>query len=387
MLMRRTVSIAASIWLAALSSACASAPLSDPDLAGSGKSSPEKTGVYSIKAIDSKLVLEQAKAAAAPTTLPASRFATPAEYVYRISGQDILGVTVWDHPELTDPGGNNPSVSESTAKSGASGLLQPYTSVLPSQAKPYGLTVDADGTIYFPFVGRVRAAGKTTGELRSELASSLIPYIRNPQLDVRVLSYRSQKIQVTGRVKTPGPLAITDVPLSLVDAVTRAGGITADADSRHVHLMRDGKQYVFDMMQVPGSDHATLNVILQGGDIINVPDGADNRIFVLGEVKMPATVHSPNIADALEQAGGILDSDASPREIYVIRSTKESGTRPDIYRLDMSQPGAALLSTQFRLQPLDVVYVSASTSTSFSRVLQQTLPTLHTIYVLDRTTR
>ncbi|MDP9650990.1 polysaccharide biosynthesis/export family protein [Paraburkholderia caledonica] len=102
---------------------------------------------------------------------------------------------------------------------------------------------------------------------------------------------------------------------------------------------------MLDMMQVPGGDNATLNVALQGGDIINVPDGARNRIFVLGEVNTPAMVHSPNIA------------------------------------------GAVLLSTEFRLQPLDVVYVSASTSTSFGRVLEQVLPTLHAIYILDQTMR
>ncbi|MDP9650989.1 polysaccharide biosynthesis/export family protein [Paraburkholderia caledonica] len=224
MLMRRMVSIAASLWLAVLSSACATAPRRDTGPAGSGKSSPEKAGMVSIKVIDSELVLEQAKAPGAPTSPLASRFATPAEYPYRIAAQHILGVTVWDHPELTDSSGSNSSIGESTAKPGASGLLQPYTSALPSQTKPYDLAVDADGMIFFPFVGRIRAAGKTTGELRSQLASSLIPYIRAPQVDVRVLYYRSQKVQVTGRVKIPGPLAITDVPLSLVDAITRAGG-------------------------------------------------------------------------------------------------------------------------------------------------------------------
>lgn len=343
--------------------------------------------MYSIKLINSELVLEQNKAAAAITSLPASRFANPALYVYRISAPDILGVTVWNHPELTTPSGNSMPISNSTMQSGASELQQPYSTALPSQAKPYGYTVDPDGMIYFPFLGRIRAAGKTTGELRSQLTSGLRPFIRNPQVDVRVLSYRSQKVQVTGRVKTPGPLAITDVPLSLIDAVTRAGGTAAGADLRHVRLMRDGKRYVLDVMQILGGGNATPNLPLQGGDIINVPDGADNRIFVLGEVKTPATVHSPTIADALEQAGGILDSDAGPRQIYVIRSMEESDKRPDIYRLDMTQPGAIELSSQFRLQPLDVIYVGTVTSASFNRVLDQVLPTIQTMYILHQTTR
>ncbi|OXH82500.1 exopolysaccharide biosynthesis protein, partial [Burkholderia multivorans] len=105
----------------------------------------------------------------------------------------------------------------------AGALQQPYTSALPGQADPYGQTVAADGTIYFPFVGRIRAAGKTVGQIRDELSSRLARYVKNPQIDVRVLSFRSQKVQVTGEVKQPGPLAVSDVPLTLVDAISRSG--------------------------------------------------------------------------------------------------------------------------------------------------------------------
>jgi polysaccharide export outer membrane protein len=132
------------------------------------------------------------------------------------------------------------SAGGNTTQTVAGALAQPYTTALPGQADPFGQTVSPDGTIYFPFVGKVHVAGKTAGEIRDQLAAGLSPYLKKPQVDVRVLAYRSQKVSVTGEVKTPGPLAMSDVPLTLVDAITRSGGTNADADSaaRASHAQR-----------------------------------------------------------------------------------------------------------------------------------------------------
>ncbi len=66
------------------------------------------------------------------------------------------------------------------------------------------------------------------------------------------------------------------------------------------------------------------------------------------------------IADALTQATGILDTDANPRQIYVMRGMQDQTDQPEVYRLDMTQPDAIMLSSQFQLQPLDVVYVGTA---------------------------
>ncbi|MEK6292482.1 MAG: SLBB domain-containing protein, partial [Paraburkholderia tropica] len=231
----------------------------------------------------------------------------------------------------------------------------------------------------------------TPGQLRDRLASGLGPYIKNPQVDVRVLAYRSQKIQVTGDVKTPGPLAMSDVPLSLVDAITRSGGTTDNADINRVRLTRNGKLYVLDANRMLDSGDATQNVMLQDGDIINVPDRSDSRIFVMGEVKTPIQTGmirgKLTIADALTSAGGILDTDANPRQIFVMRGMKDNPTQPEIYRLDMTKPDAIMLSSQFQLKPMDVVYVGTAASTTFNRLLQQVLPTVQTVFYLKQITR
>ncbi len=160
---------------------------------------------------------------------------------------------------------------------------------------------------------------------------------------MRVLAFRSQRVEVTGEVKTPGPLSVSDVPLSLVDAITRSGGTNPDADLQRVRLTRDKKLYILDANGLLDRGDTTQNVLLQSGDVINVPDRTDSRIFVMGEVKAPATVSMLKgrltIADALTSAGGILGHDANPRQIFVMRGMRDNPTSPEIYRLDMTQPG------------------------------------------------
>ncbi|WP_322102768.1 polysaccharide biosynthesis/export family protein [Paraburkholderia sp. J41] len=386
--------LTAVVALSAFVSACATAPgnyLDTSSLKEEPSNQPQQQ--YNVHLIDAQLVMQQAQAAAAAQRqdLPPSKYASAANYVYHIAPQDILGVTVYDHPELSTPQGSTFSTGGNTTQTVGQALTQPYTSALPGQADPYGQTVAADGTIYFPFVGRIRAAGKTPGQLRDQLAAGLGPYVKNPQVDVRILAYRSQKIQVTGDVKTPGPLAMSDVPLTLVDAITRSGGTTDNADINRVRLTRNGKLYVLDANRMLDSGDATQNVMLQDGDIINVPDRSDSRVFVMGEVKTPMQTGlirgKLTIADALTQAGGILDTDANPRQIFVMRGMKDNPTQPDIYRLDMTKPDAIMLSSQFQLQPLDVVYVGTAASTTFNRVLQQVLPTIQTVFYLKQITR
>ncbi|MHB9838993.1 polysaccharide biosynthesis/export family protein [Paraburkholderia terrae] len=388
--------IALSIALTTFLSACATAPgnyLDTSRLKEDSQNKPAET--YPVTLIDASVIQKQqaqtADTIAKQVLPPPGPFADPTQYVYHVAPQDILGITVWDHPELTTPNGSTLSSGGNTTQSIGGALQQPYTQALPGQADPYGQTVAPDGTIYFPFVGRIRASGRTTAQIRDELGKKLIPYIRDPQVDVRVLSYRSQKVQVTGDVKTPGPLALSDVPLTLVDAITRSGGSSDGADLQRVRLTRKGKLYVLDANRMLDKGDTTQNVMLEPGDIVNVPDRSDTRIFVMGEVKTPVPVPmnkgALTIADALTQAGGILDTDANPRQIYVMRGMKDKPTTPDVYRLDMTQPDAIMLSSQFQLQPMDVVYVGTTASTTFNRVLQQVLPTVQTLFYLKQLTR
>ncbi|MBS6362087.1 MAG: exopolysaccharide biosynthesis protein, partial [Burkholderia sp.] len=152
-----------------------------------------------------------------------------------------------------------------------------------------------------------------------------------------------------------------------------------------------GTLYTLDANGMLDRGEIAQNVMLQPGDIVNVPDRSDSRVYIMGEVKTPVAVPMMKgkltIADALTSGGVILDTDANPRRIYVMRGMRDNPTRPEVFRLDMTQPDALMLSSRFQLQPLDVVYVSTAGSVQFNRVLQQVLPTIQTIFYMRQITR
>jgi polysaccharide export outer membrane protein len=70
-------------------------------------------------------------------------------------------------------------------------------------------TVGADGIMPYPFLGKVKAAEMSPAELERKLTTLLSEgYLKRPQIAVTVKQYRSQKVYVTGEVKTPGPYGL-----------------------------------------------------------------------------------------------------------------------------------------------------------------------------------
>ena len=106
-------------------------------------------------------------------TAPTWTQSTSGEYEYQIGVGDVLSIVVWDHPELTAPFGSFNNVEDQ------------------------GNVVREDGSIFYPFVGDLSVEGKTASDIQRELASKLSNFIESPQLDVRVVTYRSQRKQST----------------------------------------------------------------------------------------------------------------------------------------------------------------------------------------------
>jgi polysaccharide export outer membrane protein len=72
-----------------------------------------------------------------------------------------------------------------------------------------------------------RFQGKTTSEVRSPFCRpKLAKYIEKVQLDVRMVAFRSQQVYVVGEVAKPGIQQVTDIPMTILEAVNRAGGFT-----------------------------------------------------------------------------------------------------------------------------------------------------------------
>lgn len=170
------------------------------------------------------------------------------------------------------------SVAPETAVSEPSYLLGPEDVLKISVWKDEHLTqetvVRPDGMITFPLIGEVMAAGRTTEDLRSEIAKRLVKFIPTPNVTVTVLKVLSYRIYVLGRVNKAGEYLVghhTDV----LQALSMAGGLTPYASENDIKIMRrgGGDQQVFhfrygDMRQ--GKD-LKQNMLLQRGDVVMVP--------------------------------------------------------------------------------------------------------------------
>lgn len=347
--------------LASLVSACAHGPGQHPDEGhylqpGEKSDDPNEPALVPITPeLVQRLARERRETASGAKQDPLA--STSTVYQYRVGPYDVLSVTVWDHPELTIPAGEFRS------------------------AEAVGHVVATDGTIFYPHAGIIEVAGKTLREIRELLSMRLSRVVRNPQLDVRVAAFRSQKVQVTGEVMGAATLPITDVPLRVLDAIGLAKGFSPEADPSNVVLTRAGKTYMLDLQALNERGDTSQNWLLQDGDVLHVPDRSLNKVFVLGEVKRPSSrlmvKGRLTLADAIGDSEGFDQTSSDPSRIYVIRGVM---SRPVVYKLDARDPAALLLAVQFPLQPHDVIFVSAHDLTRWNRIVTQILPTIQGLW-------
>ena len=295
---------------------------------------------------------------------------------YGIGPGDVINIVVWNHPELVlAPAG-------ATLTTDASGLASVGN----------GYNVSPDGLIQFPLLGTFKIAGLTENAAREEITRRLSKFLKDPQVTLRVQAYRAGRVYVDGEVRTPGLQAINDIPMTLPEAISRAGGLTATADRATVVVTRKGAPILINMPQLATLGVNPSKIILAAGDLVRVGSRDDTKVYVLGEVTKPMTLPLRNgrltLNEALGEAGGVNSVSGDPRQIYVVRSRNgdlgidpsanagsvATSTAPEIYHLDASSPAAYALAEGFELKSRDVVYVDPAPLVRWNRVISLILP-------------
>jgi len=263
-----------------------------------------------------------AQAAGAPQK-PAPLVDTPAASGYVIGPEDLLTISVFGEPDLT----NN-------------------------------YRVDGDGMVTFPLIGRVPASGLTLSQLQDRLAAQLAAgYIRKPQVRVEVNQYKSQSVFVVGEVRSPGKISMTG-SMRLIEALAMAGSPT-NAASNELVVVHPSKPKAAGAATLPGEDAAATtirvnikdlqigkagqDITLQDGDTIFVPKA--QIFYINGQVKNPGQyVLDPGmtVMQAIAMAGGLTDR-GSDRRIKITRMVKGHRMEVSVEQTDLVQANDTIL--------------------------------------------
>ena len=308
---------------------------------------------FQLVPITAKLIADDEAATPAPSISP-ELFAYQPE-AYRIGPGDSLYITVWDHPELTSPAGAQ------------------------QQTQANGRLVRPDGTLFYPYVGVLKASGKTVEELRRQLSRRLTKYVRSPQVDIGIIGYGSQKVTLNGAFVNTTPQFVTDTPLTLAQAIGTASINAAEADLSNVVLSRDGHDYHLDLDALSHVPQGAKDIYLKGGDHVFMSYNDHHEIYVVGEVMQPQALRfktdSLSLTQAIGRAGGLNQDSAKGKAVYVIRGAKNLQQGPStVYQLDVSSPAAFALGGQFTVRAGDVVFVGAAGVARWNRFITQLLP-------------
>jgi len=306
-------------------------------------------GEVEFMTITPQLVSAPVVAEEMPAELVAYRFDA-----YRISAGDTLLITVWDHPEITTPAGSQ------------------------QQALTNGRPVQSDGSLFFPYVGKIQAAGMTVPELRNVLQKRLGAYVVDPQVDVNVVGSGS-RVSLFGAFTETEAQEIPLVGLTLSQAIGSGRIDVRNADLSGFVLTRDGTNYRLNLDTLYQNGKVAPDIFLKPGDRLFLPFNDRQEVYVLGEVLRPQSLSFKttdlSLTQALGRAGGLNPLTASGKSVYVIRGVDNLNNAPaTVYHLDARSPISFAIADRFLVRPGDVVWVGAAGVTRWNRFLTQLLP-------------
>jgi polysaccharide export outer membrane protein len=211
------------------------------------------------------------------------------------------------------------------------------------------IRIDSDGTFPFEYLGRVKAEGLTTAQIEAHLTKALGDgYLRNPQISVEVVEFRSQSVFVTGEVRAPNKYSLPGNS-TLMDVLTYAGSVTPNAGNWvHITHAREGvgvagpsaaAEYDLRVNLRDIQTGKAQNIKMRDGDTVFVPKA--ERVFVVGQVRNVGPVvydEGMTVFEAIAAAGGITEKGSNSR-IEIVRI--ENGRRKaiDAKQTDVLKPG------------------------------------------------
>jgi len=170
-----------------------------------------------------------------------------AQFEYKIRPHDRVSIITYRHPEL----------STNAGQVGAEGGLG------------QGLLVNSQGIIRLPLINDVKIAGLSQPEAQLKLEKEFREYLRHPSVQVEVLNKRAF---ILGEVNRPGPIALRNEQIPLLQLLSIAGDLTTSANRQSIIILKNqGSTVQTKVISLVGRDSLiTANQMIQPNDVIYV---------------------------------------------------------------------------------------------------------------------
>lgn len=271
---------------------------------------------------------------------------------------DVIEVSIWEAPPATLFGSSTP---QTDSNSGAK------ATVLPAQI------IDTDGNIDVPFIGQVKAVGRSANELAQNIAARLKGKANQPQVMIRLVKNATSYVTVVGDVNTSARMELTPGGERLLDALANAGGVRQPVDKTTIQVTRGSTVESLPLQSIIRDPRQ--NVPLHAGDVVTALY-QPLSFTVLGasgkndEINFEA--QGIMLSQALARAGGLNDSRSDPKGVFIFRfespgaldwphkpvRTTADNKVPVVYRVNLKDPASFFVAQSFPMNNKDVVYVS-----------------------------
>lgn len=247
--------------------------------------------------------------------------------------------------------------------------------------------IDSKGTISLPYIGREKISAKTPNEVEGLIRKKLKGITSDPQVQVSLTGDLSGSVLVVGAVKAPGRFSALEGPLTLLDAINRAGGPVLEPHLIRVVVRTGNKSYQFNYEDLLSGKN---QVLPPGAEV--VLERARKRFVAMGAVGDPGLhdlpSNNPSLLEVLGSVKGLNEAKADAAGVFVFRlvddkdpSTGEIKAHAQVFRLNLKEPAAMFLARQFLVNPEDAIYVTNAAVYEWQKIISPIVQVL----VLGRT--
>lgn len=287
---------------------------------------------------------------------------------------DVINVSIWEAAPATLFG----------SSSQANGLIaspSPATNLPPQM-------VDNDGLINIPFIGEVKAAGKTPVELERLITAKLRGKANQPQILVRLAQNSTSYVTVIGDIPASSHMQLTPKGERVLDAVAAAGGVRQPVNKMTVQVTRGERVVSLPLETVIREPKE--NVPLQANDVVTLlyQPYSFTTLGAVGQThEVNFEVQGITLAQALSRSGGLEDTRSDARGVFIFRFEKPDalnwpnrpikaradGRIPVIYRFNLKDPESLFVAQNFMIDNKDLLYISNAPVADMQKLLNVVL--------------